>query len=256
MLSEESQEEEQSDNEDETMDKNEQTTKTGKPAPVTIIDSKNANGSQARARQLSSSINYLYPGHKSISKHELKLMDQFSKMKDQRDWQAFCKLLSLYFGGVLALTQFFELFDEKFQQKLKPEHKEEIDRLLQTRDQQRRQHSMILKSWNDIEGYNFEKVPDQSYFKIDDTFPDPICTKKMTDPIYFQNINDKYLCVSTGSENKNCRNTNVENIYKAEDKLFEFDMQIDNIAKSLDVLNQQIAIFEALPDDQKDSFKL
>lgn len=114
----------------------------------------------------------------------------------------------------------------------------------------------MLKSWNDIEGYNFERVPEQSYFKVDDSFPNPICSKKMTNPVYHQNLNDKYICISTGSENKNCRNTNVENIYKAEDKLYEFDMQIDNIARSLQILGQEIKVFEALPPDQQGKFQL
>ena len=60
----------------------------------------------------------------------------------------------------------------------------------------------------------------------------------MNDEVYWKNLNDHYICVSTGSENKNCRNLNVENIYKAEDKLYEFDMQIDNIAKSLKIMNK------------------
>ena len=33
----------------------------------------------------------------------------------------------------------------------------------------------MLKSWNDIEGYNFYKVPEQSYYRLDDKFPNPIC---------------------------------------------------------------------------------
>jgi hypothetical protein len=114
----------------------------------------------------------------------------------------------------------------------------------------------MLRSWNEIEGLGFEKVEEQSYFKLDHTWPDPICSKKMTESVYFSNINDKYISISTGSENKNCRNTNVENIYKAEDRLFELDMQIDNIAKSLAILKREIATFELLPPEQQAHFKL
>jgi hypothetical protein len=99
-------------------------------------------------------------------------------------------------------------------------------------------------------------VGEQSYFKINDQFPNPICSKKMREEVYRLNLNDKYISISTGSENKNCRNTNVENIYKAEDKLFEFDMQIENIAKSLDILNNEIDLFNTLSETEKTAFKL
>ena len=74
--------------------------------------------------------------------------------------------------------------------------------------------------------------------------------------VYYKNLNDNYISVSTGSENKNYRNTNVENIYKAEDKLYEFDMQIDSIDKSLRVLNQQIDRFDSMAEEDQANFKL
>lgn len=108
----------------------------------------------------------------------------------------------------------------------------------------------MLKSWNDIDGYGFERVGEQSYYKVDDNFPNPICTKKMTEEVYHKNLNDYYISVSTGSENKNSRNTNVENIYKAEDKLYEFDMQIDNITSSLDILQREMDLFVTLSEEE------
>jgi len=60
---------------------------------------------------------------------------------------------------------------------------------------------------------------------IEEDFPVPTCTGKQIDPIYFLNINDRYLSLATGSENFKFkfRNINEENIYKAEDKLYEVD---------------------------------
>ena len=62
---------------------------------------------------------FTYPHQKSINKHELKPLDNFFRsIRDEKDWNAFVKLLYLYFGGVLSLKEFFMIYDEKFQSKL------------------------------------------------------------------------------------------------------------------------------------------
>ena len=63
---------------------------------------------------------FTFPHQKSINKHELKPLDNFFRsIRDEKDWMAFVKLLYLYFEGVLSLKDFFMVYDEKFQQKLK-----------------------------------------------------------------------------------------------------------------------------------------
>ena len=181
-------------------------------------------------KSLTNQIVFSYPHQKNVDKHGLKPLDNFFKsIRDEKDWIAFCKLLYLYFEGVLSLKEFFQLYDEKFQQKLKQEIKDEMDKLLPTRDINRRNLSMLLKAWNDTENTTFEKVADSSYYKIDEAFPIPTCTMKMTDPVYHKNLNDVYLSLATGSENKKFRNTNEDKIYTIEDKMYEYDTQIDNI---------------------------
>ena len=32
------------------------------------------------------------------------MFDQMSKMKDHKDWHAFCKILKLYLEGIISLT--------------------------------------------------------------------------------------------------------------------------------------------------------
>jgi len=95
-----------------------------------------------------------------------------------------------------------------------------MDKLLPTRDVNRRNLSNLLKAWNDTENQTFEKVADSSYYKIDEGFPIPTCTIKMTEEVYFKNLNDAYLSLATGSENKRFRNTNEEKIYTTEDKMY------------------------------------
>lgn len=75
----------------------------------------------------------------------------FKSLKDEKDWVLFCKLLFLYFEGVFSLTEFYKLYEEKFNNKLKQEIKDEIEKLLPTRDQNRRALSNLLKPWNDTE---------------------------------------------------------------------------------------------------------
>jgi len=68
--------------------------------------------------------------------------------------------------GVIGLRDFFNMFDERFGSRIKPELKKEIEELLPTRDGQRRLQSDILKPWNDLENQKFEKIHDSSYYKI------------------------------------------------------------------------------------------
>ena len=183
-------------------------------------------------KSLVTQLSYQYPNHKNLNKHEVKPLDNlFRSLKDDRDWIAFCKILYLYFEGVFSLTEFCKIYDEKFSSKLKQEIKDEIEKLLPTRDQNRRGLSNLLKPWNDTENQTFEKIPNSSYYKIEDGFPIPTCTRKMMEEIYFKNINDQYLSLATGSENFKFkfRNTNEEQIYKTEDKMYDLDTQIDNI---------------------------
>jgi hypothetical protein len=104
-----------------------------------------------------------------------------------------------------------------------------MDKLLPTRDINRRNLSNLLKAWNDTENTTFDKVADSSYYRINEGFPIPTCTTKMTDSVYYSNLNDIYLSLATGSENKKFRNTNEDKIYTIEDKMYEYDTQIDNI---------------------------
>ena len=200
-----------------------------------------------RNKSLISQLNHSHPNQRPINRNELRLLDNFFRsLRDEKDWIAFCQLLHLYFEGVLSMKEFFQLYDEKFQSKLKQDTKDEMDRLLPTRDQNRRTLSNLLKAWNDTENQTFEKVADSSYYKIDEGFPIPTCTLKMQDDVYFKNLNDAYLSLATGSENKRFRNTNEEKIYSTEDKMYEYDTQIDNIRKSHDIVVRQCEIFDKL----------
>lgn len=171
-------------------------------------------------------INYSYPTLKNIKSNDIRPLDNlFKSLKDEKDWIAFCKLLYLYFEGVFSLSEFSKMYEEKFNNKLKQEIKDEIEKLIPTRDQNRRALSNLLKPWNDTENQTFEKIPDSSYYKIEEGFPIPTCTKKMMEEVYWKNINDQYLSLATGSENFKFkfRNTNEELIYKTEDKMYELD---------------------------------
>jgi hypothetical protein len=130
-----------------------------------------------------------------------------------------------------------------------------MDKLLPTRDINRRNLSSLLKAWNDTENTTFEKVPDSSYYKIDEAFPIPTCTMKMSNEVYFSNLNDLYLSLATGSENKKFRNTNEDKIYANEDKMYEVDTQIDNIHKSYNIVCEQVEIFETLSPQEQALYK-
>jgi len=103
-------------------------------------------------KSIFSQLSLLPSTQKTINKNEIKPFDNFFRcLKDDRDWQDFCKLLKIYFDGVLSLSEFFKLYDEKFQSKVRQETKDEIERLLPTRDLNRRAMSNLLKPWNDTE---------------------------------------------------------------------------------------------------------
>lgn len=113
---------------------------------------------------------------------------------------------------------------------------------------------MLLKPWNDTNNQTFEKIPDSSYYKIEEGFPIPTCTRKMMEEVYWKNLNDQYLSLAIGQENvengeQKFRNTNVENIYKTEDKMYEIDTQIDNIEKSLSIVQSELEKFEAMSEE-------
>lgn len=202
--------------------------------------------------------NQLHGNKKVINRHELKTVDNFFKsVKDDKDWYAFCRLFYGYYEGIYSLTDFFKLYDEKFYAKVKQEVREEVVKLLQTRDQSRRAQSNLLKPWNDHENQTFEKIPDSSYFKIDDDFPIPTCSGKMIEEVYHKNINDRYLSLAIGTENFKFkfRNLNEENVYKAEDNLYVCETQIDNIRRSYKIVNQILKEFNALPEEEQAAFK-
>ena len=73
--------------------------------------------------------------------------------------------------------------------------------------------------------------------------------------MYFKNLNDAYLSLATGSENKRFRNTNEEKIYSTEDKMYEYDTQIDNIRKSHDIVVRQCEIFDRLTPAEQSNYK-
>ena len=68
---------------------------------------------------------------RTINRCELKILDNFlRKLKEEKDQDAFCRLFFAYFEGILSFTEFFKLYDERFNIKLKPEFQEEFERLL------------------------------------------------------------------------------------------------------------------------------
>lgn len=132
-----------------------------------------------------------------------------------------------------------------------------MEKLLLTRDKNRRIFSNLLKPWNDTENQKYEKIPNSSYYRIGEEFPIPTCTRKQMEEVYFKNINDQYLSLATGSENFKFkfRNTNEDSIYKNEDKLYELDTQIENIQRSLEIITTQCTRFEALSEAEQAKYK-
>jgi len=232
-----------------------------RPGPAVSKPHNDFNSSPSLTKKHKSfmnSFNQQHANKKFINRHELKTVDNFCKsVKDDKDWLAFCRLFYGYFEGIYSLTDFFKLYDEKFYAKVKQEVREEVVKLLQTRDQSRRSLSNLLKPWNDHENQTFEKIPDSSYFKIDDDFPIPTCSRKMMEEIYHKNINDRYLSLAIGTENFKFkfRNLNEENVYKAEDNLYVCETQIDNIRRSYKIVNQILKEFNALSEVEQATYK-
>ena len=81
-----------------------------------------------------------------------------------------------------------------------------------------------MKPWNDHENQTLPET-NSSYYRIEEGFPIPTCTGKMMEPLFYENINDRYLSLAIGTENFKFkfRNVNEENMYKAEDQLYEYD---------------------------------
>lgn len=133
---------------------------------------------------------------------------------------------------MINLKTFFELLDERFKDKIKPDLRKELQELIPTRLHQRRIQSDILRPWNDLENQKFEKIHGSSYFKIGPFFRLPICSAKL-DPKNKDNysafLNERYLSLSMGSENFKCRirNLNEDLIFKNEDDMYKIDTQID-----------------------------
>lgn len=75
--------------------------------------------------------------------------------------------------------------------------------------------------------------------------------------VYYKNLNDRYLSLALGTENYKFkfRNINEENVYKAEDKLYEHDTQIDNTRRSYKVVNKILKQYEELSEQEKANYK-
>ena len=160
-----------------------------------------------------------YSNQKNLNKNEFKTFDNFFKsLREEKDWLSFCKIFMIYFSGVISLREFFILYDSKFQSKVKQEIKDEIEKLIPTREQNRRAQSQLLNPWNDLDNQAFEKIPDSSYYRIEDEFPIPTCTGKMLNPIFQKHINDRYLSLATGSEKTENSKFAFKNNY--EEKIF------------------------------------
>lgn len=171
------------------------------------------------------------------------------QLRSEEDWNSFIKLFYLYLEGVIGLRDFFNLFDERFGSRIKPELKKEIEELLPTRDGQRRLQSDILKPWNDLENQKFEKIHDSSYYKIGQQFHLPICSEKMNpenNDHYRSALNERYLSLSMYSENFKCkvRNGNEDLIFKNEDEMYKLATQIEMFQKCRDVVEVEIQEYD------------
>jgi histone deacetylase complex regulatory component SIN3 len=189
----------------------------------------------------------------------------FKCLRDHKDQANFCKLLKIYFDGVLNLRDFVTLFNGRYLARLQPQVKDEIEKLLPTRNASRRGVSLLIKPWNDLDHQAFEKIsPDSSYYRIDDRdgFPIPTCTAKELDPVFKANLNDRYLSLATGSEKAETRgatesvkNQYADRLYQNEDRLYEKDTQIDNIRKTYYRVCQVLEEFQAMTEGEQAVFK-
>ena len=92
----------------------------------------------------------------SINRNEYKVIENMFKcLRDPKDQMNFCRLLSIYFEGILNLRDFIMLFNARFLPKLQPQVKDEIEKLLPTRNIARRAISVLIKPWNDFEHHAF-----------------------------------------------------------------------------------------------------
>lgn len=149
-------------------------------------------------------------------------------LKDRKERDNFFKLLKLYFDGVLSLKDYHMLYTIKYSAKLKQEARDEFEKLLPSRNTNRRALSALLRSWNDLDGRCIEKVsPIASYYKMVEDFPLPTCTAKLREAIYKDNLNDRYLCIGTekaeNTTNHKIVNQFSEKLFQNEDKLYEKD---------------------------------
>ena len=144
----------------------------------------------------------------------------------------------MYFEGVFSLREYHTLYTLKFGSKLKQDVRDELEKLLPTRNANRRALSALLRQWNDLDNNQlFDKIsPTQSYYKISEAFPLPTCTAKLREDLYKDNLNDKYLAIGTeraeNTTNHKIQNIFSEKLFHNEDKLYEKDTQIDNIKKT------------------------
>lgn len=211
-----------------------------------------------RLKSLITELNQAYPNQcKDLNKIEIKTFDSLHKqIRMEPDWQDFAKVFLLYLEGIISLSDFFKLFDEKFGSKLKQDLKNEIEQLLPTREHNRRLKSDILRPWNDLENQKFEKIQDSSYYRIEDDFPLPICTAKLDPshgPFYAQFLNENYLSLSMGSENFKfkIRNINEDMIFKNEDEMYKLDTQIEMFEKCQGIIEEEIKVFDELTEKNK-----
>ena len=73
-----------------------------------------------KTKSLIYQLNIKYRNNHSIKETDKKPFDNFFRfLKDDKDWVAFCKILFLYFEGVLSLMEFFKLFEAKFSNKVR-----------------------------------------------------------------------------------------------------------------------------------------
>lgn len=190
----------------------------------------------------------------------------WKSLRDVKEIRQFTKLLHIYFSGVLNLSEFeMLLYDSKFASRLRQEVINDIKKLLPTRDASRRMQSTLIKPWNDLEKQDFEKIsPDSSYYRIDEedgSFPIPTCTAKMLNPVYRDNLNDRYLSLATGSEKTetnqqhNIKNSFAEKLYQNEDRLYVRDSHIDNVKKSYFRICKILERYRASPPEVQANFK-
>lgn len=79
--------------------------------------------------------NQLHGNKRNINRFELKTIDNFFRsIKDEKDQDAFCRLFFGYYEGIYSLNDFLKLYDDKFHSKVKLEVRDDVAKLLQTRD--------------------------------------------------------------------------------------------------------------------------